>query len=99
MVDAYSALSELIAHRLLGVRPEDQDLVLEDDDWRLIIDALSHKALIRAEQDGDKVERAARVIAKIEGKDPDALSHNSFHWWRHYAPHARAVIKEIEGGS
>lgn len=37
------------------------------------------------------VERAARLIAVCEGKDPDKLSHNSFAWWRHYVPHAHAV--------
>jgi len=35
-----TVLAALIRARLLGVRPEDQDLVLEDQDWRLIIDAL-----------------------------------------------------------
>ena len=34
-------LASLIGQRLLGVRPDDQDLALEDADWRLIIDALS----------------------------------------------------------
>lgn len=34
------ALSELIKTRLLGVHPEDQDLVLEDGDWAEIVAAL-----------------------------------------------------------
>lgn len=34
------ALSELIKTRLLGIRPEDQDLILEDHDWIEIISAL-----------------------------------------------------------
>lgn len=34
------ALSETIKTRILGVRPEDQDVVLEDDDWFHIIAAL-----------------------------------------------------------
>lgn len=34
------ALSELIKTRLLGVHPEDQDLVLEDGDWADIVAAL-----------------------------------------------------------
>lgn len=33
-------LARLIETRLLGVRPDDQDLQLEDEDWRTIIDAL-----------------------------------------------------------
>jgi len=35
------SLSEIIRTRLLGVKPEDQDIVLEDDDWRVILAALS----------------------------------------------------------
>lgn len=34
------ALSDLIKTRLLGVHPEDQDLVLEDGDWADIVAAL-----------------------------------------------------------
>lgn len=34
-------LAETIRTRLLGVRPEDQDVVLEDKDWLLILQALS----------------------------------------------------------
>lgn len=34
-------LAETIRTRLLGVRPEGQDVVLEDTDWRIILDALS----------------------------------------------------------
>lgn len=34
-------LADLIRTRLLGVRPDDQDLVLEDKDWTEIIAALS----------------------------------------------------------
>lgn len=33
-------LAGLIRARLLGVEPDSQDLVLEDDDWRLILSAL-----------------------------------------------------------
>lgn len=40
------ALAELIKTRLLGVRPDDQDLVLEDEDWRLIIAALEGPASV-----------------------------------------------------
>lgn len=35
-----TALADLIETRLLGVRPDDQDLVLEDHDWRLILQSL-----------------------------------------------------------
>jgi len=40
MTDEQADLANLISGRLLGVKPDDQDLVLEDADWRLIIDAL-----------------------------------------------------------
>lgn len=33
-------LAALIERRLLGVAPDDQDLVLEDHDWQRIIEAL-----------------------------------------------------------
>lgn len=35
------SLAETIRTRLLGVAPEDQDVVLEDADWRIILKALS----------------------------------------------------------
>lgn len=38
------ALSGLIKTRLLGVRPEDQDLVLDDHDWIEIVAALEGAA-------------------------------------------------------
>lgn len=34
-------LAETIRTKLLGVRPEDQDVVLEDADWQVILAALS----------------------------------------------------------
>jgi hypothetical protein len=34
-------LAETIRRKLLGVAPEDQDAVLEDSDWRIILAALS----------------------------------------------------------
>lgn len=34
-------LSETIRTKLLGVAPEDQGVVLEDSDWRIILAALS----------------------------------------------------------
>ncbi|MDO8800036.1 hypothetical protein [Phenylobacterium sp.] len=37
---AAAALATLIKDRLLGVRPDDQDLVLEDHDWEMVIAAL-----------------------------------------------------------
>lgn len=36
-------LARLIETRLLGVRPDDQDLVLEDSDWIIILKALRGK--------------------------------------------------------
>ncbi len=42
--------------------------------------------------ENEDVERVARAIAVQDGKNPDAMSHNSFHWWRHYVPQARAAI-------
>jgi len=33
-------LAEMIEARLLGVIPDDQDLELDDDDWRLILEGL-----------------------------------------------------------
>jgi hypothetical protein len=38
------ALSNLIKTHLLGVRPDDQDLVLEDHDWMEIVAALEGAA-------------------------------------------------------
>lgn len=38
------AISETIKNSLLGVRPEDQDVVLEDADWGEIIAALEGRA-------------------------------------------------------
>lgn len=38
-----TALSEIIKTRLLGVRPEDQDITLEDADWMEIIATLEQE--------------------------------------------------------
>ena len=38
------ALADLIKSRLMGVLPDDQDLVLEDSDWALIIGSLEDSA-------------------------------------------------------
>lgn len=35
------ALAEIIRTRLLGVHPDEQDVVLEDDDWCIILAALA----------------------------------------------------------
>lgn len=40
------SLAELIETRLLGVEPDEQDLVLEDDDWRTILAALSDRDVV-----------------------------------------------------
>jgi hypothetical protein len=37
-------LAETIRSRLLGVRPEDQDVALEDSDWQIILSALDRAA-------------------------------------------------------
>lgn len=39
------------------------------------------------------VEKAARRMAVADGQNPDKLSHNSFEWWRHYVPMARAALE------
>lgn len=38
------------------------------------------------------VERVAREASIADGQNPDKLSHNSFAWWRHYVPVARAAL-------
>jgi len=37
---AHTALAELIETRLIGVRPDDQDIELDDEDWTRICQAL-----------------------------------------------------------
>lgn len=41
----------------------------------------------------EMVEKAARRMAVADGQNPDKLSHNSFEWWRHYVPMARAALE------
>ncbi len=79
--DCYASLSRLIATRLLGVKPDEQDLELDDHDWRLIIDALSHKALTRAEMNGDGAAAGTDMPAALRlsyqyllGSDPEVTS-------------------------
>lgn len=55
-------LSDLIAKRLLNVAPDDQDLQLEDSDWLLIINALSHYAMQEYGDDQDQ-SQATDVVA------------------------------------
>ena len=43
------SLAELIETRLLGVEPDEQDLVLEDYDWRTILAALSDRDVVLEE--------------------------------------------------
>lgn len=62
--DPYAALSRLIAARILGVRTDEQDIELDDADWRLIIDALSHKALTRAEMNERTSCTAPNLMSK-----------------------------------
>jgi hypothetical protein len=40
-------LAETIRSRLLGIKPEDQDVVLEDSDWKLILAGLNFIACPR----------------------------------------------------
>lgn len=63
-------LSETIRTRLLGVKPEDQDVVLEDADWNIILTALDGAAHERLSQIADIAEGSGTVnslphIAKI----------------------------------
>lgn len=37
-----AVLADIIRKNLLGVRPDEQAVVLEDDDWRLILASLDH---------------------------------------------------------
>lgn len=64
MVNAYKELSDLISKRLLGVLPDDQDLTLEDDDWRIIINALSSYAMQEDEEPGAS-ERFGRALSEL----------------------------------
>lgn len=79
--DCYAGLSRMIATRLLGVKPDEQDLELDNHDWRLIIDALSHKALVRAEMNGDETAAGTDMPAALRlayqyllGSDPEVTS-------------------------
>jgi len=38
--EAAAVLADIIRQNLLGVRPDDQAVVLDDDDWRLILASL-----------------------------------------------------------
>ncbi|MCC4257857.1 hypothetical protein [Sphingobium lactosutens] len=51
-------LAELIRTRLLGIHPDEQDLQLEDDDWRLILQALSRAAADAAHPPADALREA-----------------------------------------
>lgn len=80
--DPYATLSRLIATRLLGVKPDEQVMELDDHDWRLIIDALSHKALILAEQTGgipaptapDLLDAVRDALEYLRGENPHLTS-------------------------
>lgn len=54
-------LAATIKRHLLGVAPDDQDVVLEDDDWRLIIQAL------RPQPSGETREAVLKGVGKVNG--------------------------------
>ena len=79
--DCYASLSRLIATRLLGVKPDEQDLEIDDHDWQLIIDALSHKAFTLAEMNGDETAALPDIFVALKlsyqhllGSDPEVTS-------------------------
>lgn len=60
------ALAEIIRTRLLGVHPDEQDVVLEDDDWRIILAALASKPAIDPATDGGADVMIGEFIARWE---------------------------------
>jgi len=58
-------LADLIAKRLLNVSPDDQDLQLEDSDWLLIINALSHYALQEYGEEQDPSLKFGHAISAM----------------------------------
>jgi len=56
-------LSDLISKRLLNVRHDDQDLTLEDSDWLMIINALSHYAMQEYEEEQDPSQRFGHALS------------------------------------
>ena len=62
--DERQELVDLIRTRLLGIRPEDQDIELEDDDWRTILAALTAEPAAKA---GDAVVLADGFEAEQDG--------------------------------
>lgn len=85
------SLAELIETRLLGVEPDDQDLVLEDDDWRTILAALSqtddqpdmarHEAEAETEYDRLKAQKDA-ILAKRHDADANKAGGLWYRRWR-----------------
>lgn len=77
----YANLSRMIAARLLGVKPDEQDIELDDNDWRLVIDALLHKASAIAKMHGDETTAGTDIAAVLKlshqhilGSDPEVTS-------------------------
>lgn len=68
------ALADLIETRLFGVAPDDQDLVLEDDDWRTILAALRTP---RPEVDGADAQADAELVAAY----PELAEHTDDPWF------------------
>lgn len=60
-VDENTKLAALVKSRLFGVHPDDQDLELEDDDWKRIIAALSQASVSEA----DIIERCAAACSRV----------------------------------
>lgn len=56
-------LANLIAKRLLTVAPDARDLQLEDSDWLLIINALSHYAMQEYGEDQDPSQRFGYALS------------------------------------
>ena len=66
-------LAELIRTRLLDIHPDEQDLQLEDDDWRLILQALSQPAADAAHPAADALREAFLPMDAWDNRDETVL--------------------------
>ena len=68
-----AALAELIETRLLGVNPDDQDVELDDDDWRVILAALQAPSarMLAGEGEGQRIALSAIKVIAATVKMPD----------------------------
>ncbi len=65
-VNQREALAKIIELHMLGVSPDDQDVVLEDHDWRLVLSALrAQQAEAQDEGVAGERERIAREIDPV----------------------------------